>query len=117
MTPDKKICKQCLKSKTLDSFHLDKLGKQGRKAKCKDCNRIYREQSWARIAEYRAGRRVEAAEYARSYRRNNPEVDRRHSRKRRALKRNLPHQPLTPQQYEILHRQKYEIFGGNVSGN
>lgn len=83
--------------------------------------RKHYEENKAQIAEYKRGHYKEnkerISERTRKYRQENPEVGRRKNRKRRALKRNLPHQPLTPQQYEILHRQKYEIFGGNASGN
>lgn len=131
-----KQCTKCGEVKTLDAFYADKRRKDGKRAGCKVCTRKYRQENKERIKEksrkYYEKNRWEIGEYQRKYRQENkelvaervrkhrqknPEVHRRSSRKRRALKRNLPHQPLTPQQYEILHRQKYEIFGGNASGN
>lgn len=96
-----KQCTKCGEVKALDTFSASKRGKHGRRAYCKNCERKYRQENKERIAE-RVGK----------CQKENPEVGRRAQRKRRALLRNLPHQPLTPQQYEILHRQKYEIFGG-----
>lgn len=111
MTFDKKVCKQCKELKSLEDFHLDKYGRKGRKSKCKDCNRAYREKSRDRLAEYRAGRRLEAAEYARHYRKINPEVGRRNSRKRRAIKRYVPHVALTNEQYKRLYEFRDQVFG------
>lgn len=75
------------------------------KERISERDRKYRQENKEPIAEY-------MSKYGRKYRQENPEVHRRAQRKRRAILRNLPHQPLTPQQYKLLHRQKYEIFGG-----
>lgn len=116
-----KKCTKCGEVKALDAYDTYKLGRHGKRARCKTCMRKYRQENREQILEkdrkYRQENRKQLAEKSRKYRQENPEVGRRTRRKRRALKRNLPHQPLTPQQYEILHRQKYEIFGGNASGN
>lgn len=135
MTIEKR-CSKCGETKLLCEFNSKKASKDGKRAHCKECQRLHYEQNKARILhqqktyyennksartkamrEYRTKHRDRLLEYMRIYRKDNPLVFRRADSKRRAMKRNLPHQPLTPQQYEILHRQKYEIFGGNASGN
>lgn len=133
-----KKCSKCREEKSLDSFYSSRRYIDGKNPQCKDCAKLYQQKKYSieyrrsyqkeyvqnnkeRISEQkRAWRKKNAqkiAEYNHNYHKHNPERNRRSSRKRRALKRFLPHQPLTPQQYEILHRQKYEIFGGNASGN
>lgn len=142
-----KQCTKCGEVKALDAFIADKRRKDGKTSSCKDCARKYRQKNKEKQIEYYQKHRVHLLaqtrkyyeenkckkleyasqyhkkhkerrnEYFRKYQQENPEAHRRAMRKRRALLRNLPHQPLTPQQYDILHRQKYEIFGGIASGN
>lgn len=116
-----KQCTKCGEVKALDRFHADKRLKSGHRADCKNCGRIHTQENKERISarrrKYQQENKNQIKDYMRKYRVKNPEVHRRALRKRRALLRNLPHQPLTPQQYDILHRQKYEIFGGIASGN
>ena len=119
------ICKDC-----------NREYREENKERLSEYDRKYREENKEQIAEYqyrysqenKEKRRNNIRRYygknkekiagrMRKYHQENPEVGRRAQRKRRALLRNLPHQPLTPQQYEILHRQKYETFGGIASGN
>lgn len=126
-----KQCSKCGEVKVFADFYKHKNGKHGVTSKCKQCYRDYHEENKPKILrrqrQYRAdnkmyvydllreGRKKNAEkirERSRKYAKENPEVGRRANRKRRAMKRNLPHQPLTPQQYEVLRRQKYEIFGG-----
>lgn len=118
-------CKECVRryneenkdrnSETSRKYRLENKGKVLK------YQRKYREENKGLLTEY--GRkyygenRERLKEQMRKYQKENPDVYRRANNKRRALLRNLPHQPLTPQQYDILHRQKYEIFGGNASGN
>lgn len=66
--------------------------------------RKYRGENKELITEY-------MSKYGRKYRQENPEVHRRSSRKRRALKRFLPHSPLTPAQYERLYEFRDQVFG------
>lgn len=130
-----KQCTKCGEVKALDAFRAHPQGKHGKTPRCKVClasvDTIYRQENKEQIAEsdrkYHQKNKAKVTdrkrrhyqenkerilERQRKYNQENPERHRRANHKRRALKRNLPHQPLTPQQYEILHRQKYEIFGG-----
>lgn len=78
-------------------------------------SRKYAQENKERLAEYKRKYRKEnkerIAEGMRKYRQENPETDRRAKRKRRALKRNLPHAPLTPAQYERLYEFRDQVFG------
>lgn len=131
-----KRCTKCSEIKSVDLFGADKRTSDSLKPSCRECDRLYqaasRQRNLPRNRNYKSRNKDCLLVYDRTYyianragilarnqdyRVRHPEVHRRAQRKRRALLRNLPHQPLTPQQYEILHRQKYEIFGGNASGN
>lgn len=120
-----KKCTKCGEVKAIDAFYADKRRTDGKRSACKTCsaqgNRAYYTDHKDAVKEcarkHYTKNRSEKMHYIKDYRAKNPHVKLRSDNKRRAMKRNLPHQPLTPQQYDILHRQKYEIFGGNASGN
>jgi hypothetical protein len=130
----KKKCTKCGEIKPLESFSKQKNGKYGKKSNCRECvaaiNRDYHQRNKNRIAEQQRDYRQRNsnhiavrmrnnyqknksrhAEYGRNYRKEKPEVHRSTMRKRRALKRNLPHAPLTPAQYERLYEFRDQVFG------
>lgn len=133
MTTTKK-CTKCFEVKAMDAFYAHKRGKYGRAASCKDCERKYYEENKVRRVDYGRKYRKEnkylisvkrrstdqnyyrknkgtIVEKIKKYRQKNPEVHRQALRKRRALKRSLPHAPLTPAQYERLYEFRDQVFG------
>lgn len=131
---DTKQCTKCGEVKALDAYYADKRRKYGKQSACKSCaangNLNYRRSNRERIktqkTAYYDKNRDRITEIARNYWRNNsedckkrrrrwgsenPEAIRSYTRKRRALKRNLPHQPLTREQYDRLYEFRNLVFG------
>lgn len=133
----KKNCTKCGEIKPLESFSEQKSGKYGKKSNCRECvaaiNRDYHQRNKSRIAaqqrDYRQKNsshiavrmrknyqknKSRHAEYGRNYRKEKPEVHRSTMRKRRALKRFLPHSPITTEQYDLLYQFRNQVFGEMV---
>nr|DAI78618.1 MAG TPA: restriction endonuclease [Caudoviricetes sp.] len=113
--PVTKKCVKCSKFKVLDAFYGDKSSKDGKQVYCKKCKTEYRANVKDELSDYwrdyQKRNKEQLTEYRRRYFKENPEVSRRSQRKRRALKRSLPHAPLTPAQYERLYEFRDQVFG------
>lgn len=129
-----KTCSKCGEKKLLCGFNSKKASKDGKRAHCRKCQQLHYEQNKDRILrqqkayyesnklerakamrEYRIKHRDRLVAYMKIYRRDNPVVFRRADSKRRAMKRNLPHAPLTPAQYERLYEFRDQVFGEGTS--
>lgn len=127
-----KMCSKCGETKLLSEFNCKKASKDGKRAHCKECQRLHYEQNKERILhqqktyyennkpartkamrEYRTKHRDRLLEYMRVYRKDNPMVFRRADSKRRAMKRYLPHSPITNDQYDALRNFRNQVFGGD----
>lgn len=130
MTIEKR-CTKCGETKLLSEFNAKKASKDGKRAHCKECQRLHYEQNKERILHqqktyyennksarkkamraYRSKHRERLLDYMKIYRKDNPLVFRRAESKRRAMKRCLPYSPITNDQYEMLQKFCNQVFGG-----
>ena len=121
------ITKQCLNChlvKPLGDFGISTYMHDGRNNKCMICmreyTRLYRATNRKRLADYHKNwckqNKESRATSAKKYIRKHPEVARRAASKRRAIRRFLPHSPITQEQEELLKASKMRIFyGGGFS--
>lgn len=126
-----KKCTKCGEVKALGGFNAKKASKDGKRAHCKECQKRHYEKNKARILlqqktyyelnkparaeamrNYRIKHRDRLVEYIKVYRKDNPTVFRRADSKRRAMKRSLPHSPISNEQYQTLRDFSDYVFGG-----
>lgn len=114
---DKK-CRKCKEVKKIQSFGISKGSIDGRNSMCLVCareySRSYRVSNKDRLTDYHRKwclqNKTVRASSRKKYVQSHPEVSRNAMSKRRAMKRNLPHSPITKEQEARLLKAKADIF-------
>lgn len=114
-----KKCTKCGEVKALSDFFVDKRRKGGKRSACKRCSAVSSRNYYSSnkdsvkelVRTHYVNNRDYKLRYIKQYRILNPHVKLRSDNKRRAMKRNLPHCPLTTWQYERLREFRSLVFG------